>query len=508
MTLTRPAATDTLDNPALDQVLDEYATAIETLQGTTVTRIVTAPLTGAMSGTGKTFTSNDLNMRGLYAFPVTANRFRIKLRNFSRLNNTAGTGTATVTAYHGTPAAVAAGTSNAWRWTGTLASTPTTITFANATSATMTDDDELVSDWITNTYTAGKVFALSFGFANIANTWVAAGKDSVGMLSREASGAAAAANSTATFTANGNYGYADIRIEYEHSTIQYPNGQVANPTVLFIGDSITAGHVQSDFSSSGPQNFKIDTYPEQVGLRFGFGIINAGVGQSRIRQSPISGTTSGWDQVTSTSHVFLERFDWTTTPDAAVVMLGTNDCGAATLQTFANITSSYSTIVTNLRSIGIKRVFLCTIPPGGYGFPISLTGSATSGATAITGLSSTRLLTPGLPVSGTNIATGTTIDAILSDTSVAISAATTGSISSGTITFGSSSPDLTTDSAETLRQQLNAWIRTRPNNISGVFDVAKALEGPLPGTADGQWLPYYPHPHVRGFARIADAIRL
>lgn len=508
MTLTRPAATDTLASPALDVVLDEYADAIEALQAKTVTRIVTAPISGAMSGTGKTFTSNDLNMRALYAFPVAANRFRIKFRNFSRLNNTAGTGTATVTAYHGTPAAVAAGTGNAWRWTGTLASTPSTITFSSATSATITDDNELVSDWITSTYTAGQVFALSFGFANIANSYVAAGKDSVGMLSREATGAAAAANSTATFSANGNYGYCDIRIEYEYSTLQYANGRIANPVVLFVGDSITAGHVQSDFSSSGPQNFKTDTYPEQVGLRRGFGIINAGVGQSRIRQSPISGTTSGWDQVTSTAHVFLERFDWTTTPDAAVIMLGTNDCGAATLQSFANITSSYSTIITNMRSIGIKQVYLCTIPPGGYGFPVTLTGSASSGATTVTGLSTTRLLTAGLPVSGTSIASGTTIDAILSDTSVELSTATTGAISSGSISFGSSSPDLTTTAAETLRQQLNAWIRTRPNNVSGVFDVAKLLEGPLPGTADGQWLPFYPHPHVRGFARIADAIRL
>jgi hypothetical protein len=508
MTLTRPAANDTLASPALDQVLDEYATAIEAVQATTVTRRVTAALSGAMSGTGKTFTTNDLNMRGVFAFPVQATRFRIKLRNYSRLNNTAGTGTATVTAYHGLPLAVVAGTGNPWRWTGSFASTPTAITFASASSTTMTDDNELTSDWVTNTYAAGETFVLSFGFANIASSWVAAGKDSVGMLSREASGAAAAANSTSTFSANGNYGYCDIRVEYEYETLEYANGAVANPVVLFIGDSITAGHVQSDFSSSGPQNFRPDTFPDQVGLRRGYAIMNAGVGQSRIRQSPISGTTSGWDQVTSTSHIFLERFDWTTLPDAAVVMLGTNDCGAATLQTFANIVSSYSTIITNLRSIGIDRVFICTIPPGGYGFPLTLTGSASSGATTITGLSSTRLLTAGLPITGTSIATGATIDAILSDTSVEMSAATTGTISSGSITFGSSSPDLTTSAAETLRQQLNAWIRTRPNNVSGVFDVAKALEGPLPGTADGQWLPYYPHPHVRGFARIADAIRL
>lgn len=519
VSLTRPAATDTLASPALDQVLGEYADAIEALQGTHVTKRVTASLTSAMSGTGKSFTTagNDLNSRLLFSFPVTPTRFRLKIRNFSCVydgtRTPAPSGTATVTAYYGAPDAPAVGTDGLWRWSGGLAATPTQMTWGAATSTTLgtpSADTEIVSDWVTNTtYQSGDHAVISIGLANIyAGSFVSAGADSVGGLTREASGAAAAANST-TFTKTTGAQYVDVRCEYEYTTDVLEAGTVRNPVVLFIGDSITAGHLQSDYSTSGPYNYKIDCFPEQVGARHGYGIINAGVGQSRVRQSPISGTNSGWDQVTTTAHNFLARFDLATTlPDAAVIMIGTNDVGASSLQTFTNITASYATLIANLRTLGIDRIHLCTIPPGGYGLPLTYTASANNNDKTLTGISTTRLITVGMPVAGTSIAASTVVDSILSDSSVTINNATTGVISSGSLTFGSTAPDLDTAAKETLRAQLNTWIRSKPCNVHSVFDVDRALRGPLPATADAQYLPNYPHPIVRGFARIADAIDL
>jgi hypothetical protein len=509
MALTRPAATDTLASPALDLVLSEYADAIEALEAHQVTKRVTAALSSAMSGNSKVFNTAgaDLNTRFLFAFPVAPTRFRLRMRNYSALNDTAGTGTATVTAFHGTPATP--DSSFAYRWKGAFAASPTQITFGGNTSGTLSAGDELTSDWITNTtYTTGQPVVFSIGYASIYNVLTAAGSDSCGGVSLYASGAAANANAL-TITGPNALVYVDTRIEYEYSTDFLANGNVRNPVVLFVGDSITAGHLQSDYSTSGPWNYKIDTFPEQVGLRANYGIVNAGVGQSRIRQSPISGTTSGWDQVTSAAHVFLSRFDLSTTvPDAAVVMLGTNDCGAGTPQTYTNIISSYSTVISNLRSLGIARIYLCTIPPGGRGLPLSLTGNANNNSKTITNLSSTRTLTIGMPVTGTGIGTGSIVDAILSDTSVSVSVSTTAPITGGALSFGSASPDYATDAAETLRQQLNTWIRTKPGNATSVYDVASVLESSLPGIADARYLPYYPHPSLAGFARIADTIRV
>lgn len=515
VTLTRPAATDTLASPALDQVLDEYATAIEALSATHVIKRVTAALSGAMSGTGRTWNTSslDLNTRFLFAFPVTPTRWRLRLRNYSALNSASSTGTgdATVTAFHGTPTTPA---TTDWRWNGGLAATATQITFGGASSTTISGENEIVSDWVTNAnYDAGRNVVFSIAATAVSATFVAAGADSVGGLSKAASGAAAAASTANgggyTFSASTAAVYFDTRVEYEYETDVLPSGRVRNPVILFIGDSITAGHVQSQFSSSGPYNFKTDTFPEQVGLRHGYGIVNAGVGQSRVQQSPISGTNSGWDQVTTTDHNYLVRFDLATTiPDECVIMLGTNDCGAATRQTKQSIIDAYGAVINNVRAWGINRIHVCTIVPGGYGSPLTYTASAGNNDTVLTGISDTALLTAGLPVAGTSIPSSTFIDAILSPTSVSISNATTGVISAGSLTFGDTTPDYSAAAAETLRQQLNAWIRTKPGLVTSVFDVADALEGPLPGMAIGVALPHYPHPHLRGFSMIANAIDL
>jgi autotransporter-associated beta strand protein len=66
----------------------------------------------------------------------------------------------------------------------------------------------------------------------------------------------------------------------------------------------------------------------------------------------------------------------------------------------------------------------------------SLTGSAVSGAFAITGLASTSGLVVGQQISGTNIASGSYITSIVSSSSVTISQVTTGAIASGSLTFG------------------------------------------------------------------------
>lgn len=84
------------------------------------------------------------------------------------------------------------------------------------------------------------------------------------------------------------------------------------------------------------------------------------------------------------------------------------------------------------RSDGMPEITLEHAPVRCY----SLAGSATSGDTTVTGLSSTADLVAGMPVVHADIPAGTTVSTIASSTSVTISAATTAAISAGTLVFG------------------------------------------------------------------------
>lgn len=477
-------------------------------------RRVTTQLGGANSGTGRTFT-NDYNARYLYALPVTPLRWRLRIRNYSPLNATSGTGTATVTAYIGTPAVP---TSGLYRWTGTMASVAATaVQWGGSGSTTISGATEITSDWTTGNITQGIPFVLSVGYGSMSSL-VAAGGDSTGGLSREASGAAAAANSTSSFTATTSTMYMDVRIEYEYVTDLRPDGRPYIPTVLVVGDSIAAGHVQTQFASAGPWNYGTDKWPEQAALRNGFAVANIAIGQSRVRDA---GTGAGWDAATSTAHAFVARADLATTvPDACIIALGINDVNNST---YAQIQAAYKTLVDNVRAWGISRIHVCTVTPGNAPLDKMQAIADTQSSTTLknlgviqfdygsgmvnTAVPAAALLREGMPISGARIAANTVIEALTSPGLAEITNAATGSQAGDAITFAGAQ-HYTGTTAEIRRQQLNDWLRQCPYNVNGYFDMAQAIElSTFPAVADPRYVPHAPHPINRGLHRMAAVVQ-
>ena len=97
---------------------------------------------------------------------------------------------------------------------------------------------------------------------------------------------------------------------------------------------------------------------------------------------------------------------------------------------------------------------------------ISTTGSASSGATSLTGLASAAGIVAGMYITGTNIGSGAKVSSI-SGTTVTMSVATTGAISSGTVNFAGlgTAPSDTSMVAAFKNHMFYAGMSAEPNTI-------------------------------------------
>lgn len=333
---------------------------------------VTTPLGGP--GNQSATLAQPFTSRYPMILPVTPSRWRLRIKNWAARAGTAGTGTYTMTAYYGTPAPRTTGT---YRWDGTLTAAPTPITWGGAGSSSMTGSTEITSDWMTGGITANQQFAISLGCTLVTSPYNVF-YDSVGGLCKAGAGADAQA-ATAAFSTGSlvNGPYFDVRIEYEYVTQLRADGWPAVPVAMYIGDSITLGQAQAETVTSGTI-WPFECWAGASALRNGYAYVNAAIGGTRL----YNGAGTGWADSTNFTN-WLSRFDLATSlPDVCIISLGVNDC--ANNVTLANQQSAFSSIVTNLRNLGIKRIYVCTASPGGNGLPASVTGTTSTTSPTVT----------------------------------------------------------------------------------------------------------------------------
>jgi hypothetical protein len=116
----------------------------------------------------------------------------------------------------------------------------------------------------------------------------------------------------------------------------------------------------------------------------------------------------------------------------------------------------------------------------GVNVVVTTTGSASSGSTAFTLTAADTRIIVGMPVSGTGIATGTTVAAV-SGTSVTLSANTTAAISTGSVTFGTAGYDFITNS----KAVLFAYAPSGPSLMTPSAGYTFTWNGYLGGNSQG-----------------------
>jgi hypothetical protein len=322
------------------------------------TRRTTYALTdGGTLGTSTGY--QDVAFRCGFTFPVTPTRCRVKIRNSDLLANTTTSQSMVITGiWWGTP-----NVGSETAWAGDFTGAPTKVD--NGTTQDLAT--EYVTSWFTppNTAVAYALQGLSIGITSSVDSKMNF-SSSPGWTWHGATGAgcaAAAGNAAApagTGTASPYLSVLDIRLEYEF----VGDNQIG----FFVGTSITSGWIGTSgtaFGHMGPDN----TWPHIAALRLGHHAINGGVG----------GATAA--NFTSTSALAWTRFDLganvnsgvSCVPDYAVIDLGVNDCfagpvgfGAATTlcPDLATFQANIQTIIANLQTAGITRIYICTQPPG------------------------------------------------------------------------------------------------------------------------------------------------
>lgn len=301
------------------------------------TKRVTLSLGAPVASTGTQ--AADWTLRFPIELPVAATRWRLRVSNV-RYDGTVFT-------MPGTIVGAAVGTSAYASATGrpgpSFTAAPTNLpTLAGL--AIPTDGTELVTPWVTDggTYFGKHQLAmLSIGLQTVATGTGAAQGPIFYCYQDWGAGGSSRYASTALGGSIGNGSMYDIRFEYEFVG--------ANPVGLFVGDSLTEG-----YNADAKPTFVHESYPGAYGLARDIAWINAGY----------YGLSASQGFGTPTSRIYT-RFDLSTTPpDFAVLMIGSNDIAggnsAATLQT--NIAAA----INALRALGIKRVYLGTIPPRAF----------------------------------------------------------------------------------------------------------------------------------------------
>jgi hypothetical protein len=301
----------------------------------------------------------DFVMRQSFTLPFTPIRYRFRIRNNDVTSNTTHSGAYNMTGiYVGKPAS-----SGLTVWNGSFASAPTSVSTATPGSPIVIDSGatgaEYVGPWITSPLPSpNQAFAVSLGF-NASSALFNEAIAGPSLMWQSATGTAVSAN--VGVTANGSiggtpetgWGALDIRIEWEYIG--------NNPIGFFVGTSQEAGSINGGagpWGNVGPD----ERWPEMAGLRLGHAVINGGIPGA---------TAATWAGTPSSSLCYQRFFDTTyptltwpggCTPDYAVISLGIND--AYTLVTLATFQTNIAAIVANLNSLGIYKIFICTVAPG------------------------------------------------------------------------------------------------------------------------------------------------
>lgn len=445
----------------------------------TVTKRVTHVI-GGEGTVANTYTPLDVCLPYRVKLPFTPVRWRLKYRNYSCLSKTAGAASLHITGiWLGTPSFPSA---SPQRWQGQPAAAMTKVANADVTPS---DASDWVGPWITNAgaIQAGVEFDVELGVnsggANAAAFYDLKGHSFSGV------GASAQAGLAAKTIGSFNGTIGDVRFEYE-----YPSPTTgAPPIVLGIGDSNMSG-----YSSDPEGNF----YPHEVWLgqaclRQGAQWINLGVASS-----------SPSDFATLTDWCYARADLATTVPDCAVIAQGTNALGVA----FSTFQMQFLAIVSNLRSLGIPRIYVLTIPPHGYDLSVSINLTAELNRLAINAWLSAlpvgidgcfdtdqivrtvgqTVVTQATLVSG---AGGNPVTVASVGNGIGIGATVTGSagIAAGTIVTGVASTALTLNNNPTA---------------SGAATLTFVNPSPL---ADPALMTTPPHFTLRGHQRHADIVR-
>jgi len=343
---------------------------------TTNTRRNVMAMGGAGVSGAVTPLNSDFCQRWGFTIPSTGGasiaRFRLRGRNSNVFTNTNTAGSITLTgAYIGLPNVAAAST-----WAGAFTAAPTSLGLATTTEM---GTAEYVSAWITPatmTLTPNTYYGLSIGITCPA---VQVTKDTTPGWTFVGTGSAAAASAAATpgTTAQPYVNYMDWRLEYEYAG--------TNEIGCFLGDSIMAGDLVSTTPAIGQMGIN-STWPQQAALRIGHHAMNGGVG------SAWTGTFTGTPSATlAYSRFFAPESSNTTfasTPDYAVVAIGVNDANyMETLGvTLAAVQTNFRTIIANLQTLGIQRIYFCTATQGFTGLPAGNIITAQSGQLVTTAL--------------------------------------------------------------------------------------------------------------------------
>ncbi len=303
------------------------------------------------------------------------------------------------------------------------------------------------------------------------------------------SGAGAAASAGAA-TAVGSSAFASSRLDVRLEVEFVGNNRV----VLFIGDSTMAGAVDVGNGAS-PQPAVVGPnalWPAIAGMRDRFMWINA--------------SAQGKDYADFTAAgIYLSRLDLATTvPDEAVLVCGINTLNVSPVAT--EITALLACI-TALKTIGIKRIKVCTVIPQPRWKPGRLTAFAAIGATSI--------------VSTMSYANAEAIDIGwgLNAETVTASGPSTGTKPPFTTPVGALTKDhgigeTTGLATESKRKLYNATIQLQPNGIQQVVDIAKAMS--LDSGVNGEPNPDYygpfsttlVHPNMAGWSAMAEVFRI
>lgn len=467
---------------------------------TLVIKRPTQILSGAGGSSGSLTAGNELCSRYKTTLPVTPTRYRLKIRNYS-VASLANGGPVTLTAASVSNAPVFPTSAGNNRWAGTISGTPVSLTIP--TTAIDGLNDFITSAWQTN---AGEIaerlpFVVSVGIINNNGSSSTVYKDFEGGFAWIGAGASTTTTSVTPSGALATSPYIDVQVEYEYATAVDPSGNPVVPTVLAVGDSITQGLTGDTVLNTSPalEVTQDETWLGQAGLAQGFAPINLGIALKKA-----SDFVTNWAAYTS-SRVDLA----TSVPDAAVISLGINDivngASAATLE------GNLVTLIGSLRTLGVKRIYLATMIPGGWTVTsLTPTGTPTSASPIVTGVSSTQGVLPGMAITGTGVPASTSILTVDSPSQLTMTANATSSPGSETLTIGKpGSAYVTTSAVETIRQTVNEWQSRMPLGIDGVWDFDKAVaQQAMPSMADPQFISVYPHPDIRGYTKMAGIVRL
>lgn len=466
-----------------------------------------APLTrrgmlcqGGSGSTGLSSAYTDTVSRFACTLPVTPTRCRFRIRNSNAVANTVhGVAINLNGVWIGVPA-----TSGLTIWGGAFTGAPTQVVAAATIDAGATGA-EFVSPWFTNTeITAYQPFGVSLGFTTSTGAQIdsdfcpglAWGNASVIGVAAQAGNAAVPASGTLTKW----IAPLDVRMEYEYVG--------NNPIGLFLGDSLTMGvlnPLNAAFGLCGPD----EEWPHMACLRMAHSSLNGAIDGSSVSTFTGGTSTVAFQRMLDPTFPTL-TWPGGCTPDYAVIALGFNDIGLSTTS-LATWQTNVASLISALNTLGIFKIIICTVPPGGSGVDANgqhfmsgpLKAAVASGGSIAT-ITVTIVPTTGLGGGGgypgaaatwngakfylgmpTQSASGTGNGGLDGPFTNGTAAEVTATLTLSTNTGGTAAQahligDAVIGQNEGLRLLYNQWIRQHVIGTIGAFDLSEAVEQPNP----------------------------